>query len=254
MVDAKILTNEHFGWVVGPSTAIPAANWTSGPTLAQLQSLLNFSEAARIDGSDFGLEASEQAEDRSFIDPAGAQSRSFNAAGGAIEIYTPARNDTTSIYAQAWGALATPRTRVVIGQRPVAPSSAPIAAGDELWLFDVLTDGGAHNRNDTSRTLTVDFLPQGNILAGYIAPASPAVAPTVTGGGALATAEVGTPVFLKVAYHGRNITIGATYTSSDESVFKVRNGVVIPVAVGTGTLTVSYPGAAAVTPIAVTVS
>lgn len=254
MPDTKILTNEHFGWLVGPSTAVPAANWTSGPTLAQLQTLLNISEAVRIDGTDFGLEASGQAEDRSFVDPAGAQSRAYNSASGSVEIWAPARNDTTSIYAQAWGALATPRSHVVLAQRPVASSTTPVVAGDEVWLFDVMTDGGAYQRNDVSRTLSIEFLSQGNILAGYIVPASPAAALTVAGGGALTTAAVGTPAFLKVAYQGRPITNKATFVSSDETVVRVRNGVVIPVAAGTATITISYPGAAPLTPLPVTVS
>lgn len=254
MVDTKTLTNNKFAWLAGPSTAIPATNWTSGPTLSQVQSLLNISEAVKIDGSDFGLESSEQTDDRSFVDAAGSQSRSYNAASGNIEIYTPAKGDTSSIYVSAWNALSKPRTKVIIGQRPVKASSAAIAAGDEVNLFSVMTDERVHNRNDSSRTLGIGLLPQGDILVNYIVPAGTPTAPVVSGSTGLATAAVGTPIFLKVAYQGRNITIGAKYVSSNEAVFKVRHGIVIPVGTGTATLTVSYPGAAAVTPITVTVS
>lgn len=252
MVDAKVMTNDKFGWLVGPSTAIPAANWTSGPTLAQVQSLLNVSEAVKIDGTDFGLEASEQSDDRSFVDAAGSQSRAFNAASGNVEIYTP--KDPSGIYVQAWNAMSKPRTKLVVGQRPVKNSSAAIAAGDEINLFSVMTDERSHNRNDSSRTLGIGLLPQGDILVNYIVPASVPTAPTVSGGTGLSTAQIGKPVFLKVAYQGRNITVGAKYVSSNENVFKVRHGIVIPTGVGTATLTVSYPGAAVVPPVTVTVS
>lgn len=254
MADTKVITNGHFAWFEGPSTAIPAVNWTSGPTFSQVSSLLNISDAVKIDGSDFGLEASEQSEDRSFADAAGAQSRSYNAASGNIEIYTPGKGDVSGIYVDTWNAMSKPRTKVIIGQRPVKATGAALAAGDEVWLYSSMTDERVHNRNDVSRTLGIGLLPQGDILPGYIVPASTPTSPTVTGGGALSTAAVGTPIFLKVSYQGRNITIGAKYVSSNEAVFKVRHGVVIPVAAGTATLTVSYPGAATLAPITVTVS
>ena len=72
--------------------------------------------------------------------------------------------------------------------------------------------------------------------------------------GASAPVVVGAPKVVKVSYQGRNITIGAKYASSNEAVVKVRHGILIPVAAGSATLTVSYPGAAALTPIAVTVT
>ena len=253
MADTKVLTNNRFGWLASPSTAIPAANWTSGPTLSQIQALLNISEAVKIDGSDFGLEASEQSDDRSFVDAAGAQSRSYNAASGSVEIYTPAKDDSSSIYAQTWNLLSRPRTKVVLCQRPIAASAKPIAAGDEVWIYSTMTDSRIHNRNDSSRTLGLGFLPQGDILPGYIVPASTPVAPAVNPSGAQALV-VGAPKFVKVSYQGRNITIGAKYASSNEAVFKVRHGILIPVAAGSATLTISYPGAAALTPIAVTVT
>ncbi|ALJ19581.1 phage tail tube protein [Microbacterium sp. No. 7] len=253
MADTRILTNNHFGWLVGPSSAIPAVNWSNGPTLAQLQSLLNVSEAVKIDGTDFGLEASQQSDDRSFVDAAGAQSRSFNAASGNIEIYTPAKGDTSSIYSQTWDAISRPRTRVVVAQRPVAPSSGTINRGDEINLFSAITDERVHNRNDASRTLGVGLLPQGDILVNYIAPHTTPTAPAVAPSGAI-NATSGTPIFLKVTYEGRNITIGAHYQSSNETVLQVRHGILLPLATGTATLNISYPGADTVAPITVTVT
>ena len=256
MTDIKSLSNNKVAWFVGPSTAIPAINWTTGPTLAQLQTLLNISEATKIDGTDFGLEASDQSDDRSFVDAAGSQSRSFDQASGNIEIYTPAAGDVSSIYVQAWNAISKTRTKLVLGQRMVKSASSAIAAGDEINLFSVMTDDRQHNRNDVSRTLGIGLLPQGNILSNYIVPATTPAAITVAPqGGKVFTALVaGVPAFTKVTYQGRNITIGAKYVSSNEAVFQVRHGVVIPIAAGTATLTVSYPGAATLAGIPVTVT
>lgn len=254
MADTSVMTNGHFAWFAGPDSTISEANWDSGPTLAQLQVLENYSATIKIDGTDFGLEASEQVEDRSFADQAGAQSRGAMQASGSVELYTPGRDDTSSINAQGWGVFATPRTKLAIAQRPVAPQGTALAAGDEINVFRVITDAGTHNRNDASRTLGTSLILQDDLHVNYIVPSSTPTAPAVTPAGPLAVG-VGDVEFITVAYEGRNITVGATYVSSDETVARVtNNGIVYGVAAGTADITVSYPGAAALAPIEVTVS
>lgn len=253
MADTSVMTNGHLGWFAGPDSAITDAHWDSGPTLAELQTLQNYSGTVKVDGTDFNVEASEQVEDRSFADQAGAQSRGAAQASGSIEIYTPGKNDTTSINAKGWDTFATPRTKLALAQRPVKAQGAPIAAGDELNVYRVQTDAGTHNRNDASRTLGTTLLLQDDIHINYIVPAAVPTAPTITPSGPqdLAEDEV---LFLKVSYQGRNITAGAKYTSSDESVAVVTNhGIVIGVGAGIAEITVSYPGAAEAEPIEVTV-
>jgi hypothetical protein len=248
------MTNGHFGWFAGPETSITEAHWDSGPTLPELQTLENYSATVKVDGSDFNVEASEQVEDRSFADQAGAQSRGFMQASGNIEIYTPGRDDETSINAEGWGVFATPRTRLALAQRPVKDQANPISAGDEINVFRVLTDGGSHNRNDASRTLGTNLILQDDILVNYIVPSAIATAPTVTPAGPI-SATISTPTFLKVMYEGRNITAGAKYSIADEGVARVTpNGIIVPESVGTTTLTISYPGAATLAPISVAVT
>ncbi len=249
-----VMTNGHFGWFAGPETTITEAHWDSGPTLTELQALDNYSATVKIDGTDFNVEASEQVEDRSFADQAGAQSRGAMQASGAVEIYTPGKGDETSINAQGWGVFATPRTRLALAQRPVEVQTKAIAAGDEVNVFRVITDGGTHNRNDASRTLGTSLILQDDIHVNYIVPSSVATSPAVTPSGPL-TLEVDDITFLKVEYEGRNITAGAKYTSSDEAVAIVTTaGIVIAIDEGAADITVSYPGAAVLAPIAVTVS
>src|SRR5690606_3600514 len=249
-----VMTNGHFGWFAGPDSSITDAHWDSGPTLPELQSLENYSPTVKIDGTDFNVEASEQVEDRSFADQAGAQSRGPMQASGSIEIYTPGRDDDSSVTAQGWGVFATPRTRIALATRPVAQQGAPIAAGDEVNVFRVITDAGTHNRNEASRTLGTSLILQDDIHVNYIVPSGVPTAPAGTAAGPLAVG-VADITSLKVEYEGRIITAGAKYISSDESVAIVTTaGIVIAVGEGTADITVSYPGAAALAPIEVTVS
>lgn len=253
-MDTSVMTNGHLGWFAAPDSTITEAHWDSGPTLEELQALVNYSATVKVDGTDFNVEASEQVEDRSFADQAGAQSRGALQASGNVEIYTPGRGDTTSINAQGWNTFATPRTKLALAQRPVVPQGAPIAAGDEVNVYRVQTDAGTHNRNDASRTLGTTLLLQDDIHINYIVPSAVPTAPAVTPSAAQALG-VDDVLFLEVAYEGRNITAGAKYVSSDENVAVVTNhGIVIAQAAGTAEITVSYPGAAAAEPIEVTVA
>lgn len=246
MADTSVMTNGHFGWFAGPDSTISEEGWDSGPSLDELQGLENYSATIKIDGTDFNLEASEQVEDRSFADQAGAQSRGALQASGSLEIYTPGElPGSSSIESQGWDVFAHQRTRLALAQRAVKGQGLPIAAGDEVNVFRVITDGGIHNRNDASRTLGTSLILQDDIHVNYIVPAAVPTAPVVTPAGPL-TVDVGEALFLRVTYMGRNITAGAKYAVSDESVAVVtNNGIVVGVAPGEVEITVSYPGAAA---------
>lgn len=254
MANTPVMTNGHLAWSAGPETSISQARWASGPILSELQALKNYSAAVKVDGTDFNAESSEQVEDRSFADQAGAQSRGTVQASGSIEVYTPGEGDTSSIHAQAWGTLATPRTRLALMQRAVKAQTAPLAAGDEVNIFRVITDGGTHNRNEASRTLATTLVLQDDIWINYIVPASTATPPAVAPTGPVALGLTGVS-FLKVTYQGRNITAGAKYVSSNEAVAIVTsNGIIVARGAGTATISISYPGAATLAPISVTVS
>lgn len=249
-----VMTNGFFGWFAGPESELTEQQWSDGPSLAALQALVNHSAGIKVDGTDFNVEASEQVDDRSFADQAGAQSRGPVQASGNIEVHTPGRGDTSSVQAKAYAAFGVPRTRLAVLNRPVVPQSAPIAAGQEINLFRCITDDRAHNRNDASRTLGVGLVFQDNAHINYIVPAAVPTAVAVTPASPIA-AVLGVPKFLKAVYQGRNVTVGARYISSDESVFIVTNsGIIIPQKVGTATLTVTVPGSAAGTPITVNVA
>lgn len=255
MADTRTLSNQRVQWAAGPDNAISEPTWASGPTFTELAALNNYSAAVKIDGTDFSVEASEQSDDRSFADAAGAQSRSYSSASGNIEVYTPTEGETTGVNADAYDTFSPNRTRLALMQRTVEPQSQALARGDEVNIFRVITDERQHNRNDVSRTLGVGLILQDNIWVNYIVPHSTPTAPAVTPAADIVLdLSDGDPEFLEVTYEGRNIAIGATYISSNEDVFIVTNaGILIPIGVGSATLTVSYPGAAALSAIDVDV-
>ena len=253
-MDVRAQSNKRVGWFVGPDNSISEANWVAGPSLAELQSLLNISQETKFDGTDFGLEASEQSEDRSFMDAAGAQSRSSDSASGNIEIYTPSKGETSGLRVQTWVALAKPRTKVAIGQRFITDAGTPIAAGQVLNVFRAITDDRQHNREDVSRTLGIGLVLQDNLLSNYIVPSAVPTEVEISPAGPISV-TMGEPFYLRAEYEGNNVTVGADYVSSDESIFVVtRHGIVIPVAPGTANLTATIAGSAVGTPVAVTVA
>lgn len=249
-----VMTNGFFGWFAGPESELTEQQWAEGPSLAAAQALVNHSAGVKVDGTDFNVEASEQVDDRSFADQAGAQSRGPLQASGNIEVHTPGRGDTTSVQAKAYATFGSPRTRLALACRPGVAQSAPIAAGQEINIFRVITDDRSHNRNDASRTLGAGLILQDNAHINYIVPAAVPTAVAITPAGPIA-AVVGVPKFVKATYQGRNVTVGARYVVSDESVANVTNGgVIVPLKVGTTTLTVTVPGSAEGAPITINVA
>jgi len=253
MADNLILANGHVGWLAGPDSALSDSSWQSGPTKAELTTLINYSDGLKAT-SNFAVNNSTSVEDRSWADQAGAKARGYAQASGAVEPYTPGRGDTTSDIANAYNAFGTPRTKLALVQRFVTESTDALNSGDEISIFHVMTDDRKHNKTDASTSLASTLLLQDDLFINYIVPSTVPNPVTVTPSGALAV-SMGTPKFLKASYEGRNVTVGAQWTSSDENIFKVTaHGVIVPIAAGTANLTVNLPGAAAGSAIAVTVS
>lgn len=244
MPDIKVDTNKRVEWRLGPDTNI--ADYTK-PTLAEIVSLTNISEAVRMEGTDFNLDASEQQDDRSFVDAAGAQSRGFSQFGGALALFTPQPTDTTSIFRTARTMLKTPWVKLALAMRVVSPNSTAPAAGNEYNVFRVMVDGNHHERGEVSFAYTINLLPQDDVGVGAILPTASPTAATIAPSGAVA-GSVGGRMFLKATYEGRNVTAGATWTSSAPNVVDVDNhGIARYLAAGSASITVQYPGGLAST-------
>lgn len=245
----KIKSNGNTLFALGPATAV-ADKLT--PKLAELLSLTNVSEAVKWDGFDFNVEASEQDEDRSLTDAAGAATRGYENFGGNVSMFKPGPNDTTSIYRQARNIAGKMHTELTAVQRDGLPASTPFAAGQVVNVFHVISDARQEQRGDKNRYWTTNLKSKGFVGINRIIPSAVPTAVAITGAAAVAADA---SVQLKAVYEGNNITVGAEWKSSDEAVAIVtKHGIVIGVSAGTADITATYPGSAAGVAHEVTVS
>lgn len=254
MTDTRQTANQHVTVWCGPDTGI--SNWLNGPTLAECTALTNISGAVNWDSFSLNLQASDQNDDRTLTDAAGAKERGLTNFGGDIELVQPVPGDTTSIYAIAYNIFKGDRTKLAVVVRVGPLNSTAPAAGDVVNAYHVLRDADDLVRATTSKpsyAYKVNLLAQDDVAVNAIIPAATPTAATVTASSSSLT--VGVPAFLKTTYQGRNVTVGATYTVSDPTKAIVTpHGCVIPLAAGSVSVTASYPGGAASTALALTIT
>lgn len=252
MAEKRVTSNQRIMWRLGPDSGI---TWTA-PTLAQVAALDHLSDAIKIDGTDYNIEASEQQDDRSFADAAGSQSRGFAQFGGTIAGFTPPQNDSTSNFAKAHALLATPRVKLAVAQRFVESIALAPAAGQEWTISRVMTDSEEQVRGEVSYSYATGLQPQDDILVNYILPSAVPTAVTITPSAAITDAAVGDIIFVKAAYEGRNVTAGAEWASSDETVIVSHgHGIFECIATGAGVeLTADYLGGVESTAVSVDVT
>lgn len=237
MPNTKIISNKRISWRVGDESEI--TDWVA-PPLEDLEALDNLSAAIRLSGTTFGLQASDQVSDPTFADEAGAQELGYSNFGGNVSHKVPTAGDTTSVYGKAHEYLAEPRNALAVLQRFGMSESAALEAGQEINLFRVITDAEIHERSQTGYQMTTALKAQDDLLVNYIIPDSPAAAVAISGA---TTGAVGGATFLKAAYQGHTITLGATWTSSDETKAIVYpHGLVRYLAAGEVTINAAYPG------------
>ena len=235
----KINANKNTLLAIGPKSAVADV---LKPTLAELSSLTNVSEAVKWDGYDFGVQASEQDEDRALTDAAGAASRGYENYGGSVNFFSPVPSDTSSVVRQARNLVSKPHTELAAVTRDGYPASEPFAAGQGENTYHIITDANSEQRGDKNRYYTIGMKAKGFVGVNRIIPSSPATAVTITGS---ATVDVDEAVQLKAMYEGNNITIGAQWVSSDESIAIVTpHGLVIGVSDGEVEISATYPGSA----------
>jgi hypothetical protein len=252
MPDTRVLSNQNVTVLLGPDTAI--SDWNA-PTLEELQSLLGISAALKFSGLKLNLKASSSGNSVSLTDAAGSETRTWDEFGGEVEAFTPQPTDQTSILRQTRNMIATPRTMLAAAIRTVVPNSQPIAPGDELNVYHVMTDQNMNNRSDTDYSYTINMLPQSDCGVNVIVPSSPATAVALTPSSTL-SGTVGQIGYITALYEGVNVTIGAQYVSSNPAVATVDpHGIVQYLSAGTADITATYPGSAAMTsPLVVTVA
>lgn len=246
---AKITANEYVkvAWVLD-------ANMTPTQALAPTDTILNAASTVQLSPAiawqDFtlGMTDSDDVEDRGITDPGNAVSRGFSNFEAVISFFRDAiANDTSSDFVKAFATFKTPRTYGYLVLRVADRRWSDVwTKGDRVSVFkfvaDIVTDD---TEGDDSVKFTVTFLPQGlaapyTIVRGATPSAITGVAPT------LARTVVAGPYVLTPLLDAKDIRAVATFVSSDTTKARVTaNGVVIPVAAGTVTITVSHPSATA---------
>lgn len=246
---AKITSNQYVkvAWVLDAnmSTTVAAA-----PTDTILNAGTTLQLSPAIAWNDFALGAtdSDDVADRAITDAGNSVTRGFGNFEATLSFFRDANSgDTTSDYVKAFSAFKTPRTYGYLVMRVAEQGYATAwTKGDRVSVFrcvaDIITDDV---QGDDSTKFQVSFLQQG-LMYPYtmVKGATPdaitnvptTLSKTVAGG-----AFVELPIL-----SGKDIRAIATYTSSDTTKARVtNNGVVIPVAAGTVTITVNHPSAAA---------
>ena len=246
----KVKSNKNVAFHAGASTAFAKID---SQTLAELEGLGNYSEALKWDGFDIAIQASEQDEDRALTDAAGAASRGYEQYGGAVSAFHPVPGDTSSVYRRLLNLIGALHTEIVATIRPGIPASTPWAAGQVYTAFGLIVDAPRHQRGDKNRFYTRNLKAKSGVGVNRIVPSL--VPSKVTTTPPSPSVAVGKSAQLRSVYEGRNITVGAVYRVADESVAVVtKHGKIIGLKAGSTTVTATYPGSAAGTPVTITVT
>lgn len=227
----------------------------AAPTEAEIDTMLLVSEAVRWDGYDYGVQESDQIDDRSLADTASAQLRGFSQFGGSVPFFYPRISDTGSILRQAFNLLKSGRTDLILVERIGFKAwNADAEAGDDVNVYRVMNDGfNPDTEGDGGYAYIVNLLPKGDVYPWTkVRGASEETVAII--GGASATATVGGATLRGATGYGDNITARAEWTSSDDTVATVEKGVIVGRGTGNANITASFPGMTSSTAVAVTVS
>lgn len=251
MADDKVLANKRVTIWLASEASVTNLGF---PLNTQVNTgMLNVSGAVRWDGTDFGIQESDQEDDRYLDDDASATTRGFSQFGGAVALGYPKPTDTTSIARQAYNLVKTQRTKLLAIVRIGPLNTAPLAVGDFINTYRVMVDGFNPDTEGTgSYAYVINLLPQGDVYP-YVLPSVAApTAVTVTGTGPTA---VNGHALLRATYQGRDVTVGATWLTSSPTTVSVDNrGVVTGLAAGAYSITASFPGGTTSTPITGTIA
>lgn len=249
----KVLSSQRVSVRAGLASGI--SNWAT-PSLAEITALTDVSGAVNWDSFNLNVQASDQKDDRTLTDAAGAQSRSpYINFGGTIQLVHPMVTDTSSIYRTAYDIFSTPRVELAVAVRYGPLNSSSPAAADKWTIYHVITDPVFFGENTVSRYYQITLVARNDIAISYIVPPVSPATITVTALAVTGTVSAGTLIFASAAYQGWDITKAATWVSSDPTkLVQVHPGIFQCIGVGTPTLKAQYPGATDSTTTTVTIS
>jgi len=247
------LSNKRVQIWIGPASGIANYDYV---TEAELAAMIMAAPAIRWDGLDFGMQASEQIDDRSLDDDATATLRGFLQFGGAIPFFFPKFTDLSSVLRDVFNLVKTQGTELAIVTRVgFVDRKIPGTAGDNVNIYKAMTDGFTPDTEGTGGYAYIQsMIPRGDVAPWTIVADSPAATVAIVGA-ATAAMTVGTLTLRGATYLGNNITPRATWASDNQDVALVsNNGIIEAVAAGSANVTATFPGGVVSTAVAVTVT
>lgn len=249
------LSNKRIQLWIGPASSL--ASWQYAKE-TELAAMIMAAPAVRWDGLDFGMQASDQIDDRTLDDDATAQLRSFMQFGGGVPFMFPKVTDLTSVLRSVYNLVKVRGTQLAIVERVgfVDRRTAGLA-GDNINIYHAVTDGYQPDTEGTGGYAYIQSLvPQGDVASWSIVEAASPATTAIVGGLTAALTVAGSTVALRGAtLLGNNIGPRAQWVSSAPAVATVDNrGLIEAVSAGTANITANFPGATAGPPCVVTVS
>lgn len=246
------LSNKRIQIWIGPASALSSFEYA---TEAELASMIMAAPAIRWDGLDFGMQASDQVDDRSLDDDATATLRGFMQFGGGMPFFFPKASDMSSVLRDVFDLVKVRGTELAIVERiGFVDRRTPGTAGDNINIYKAMTDGiTPDTEGDGGYAYIQSLIPRGDVrpwsIVAGAAPAAVAISGGLTAGGA-----IGTLALRGADYLGNDITPRATWASSNQTVAIVDNrGIIEMVGSGTANVTAGFPGATTSPPVVVTV-
>lgn len=249
------LSNRRIQFWLAPASAIadPEFRFVTDDELA---TMIMAAPAVRWDGLDFGMQASEQIDDRSLDDDATATLRGFMQFGGGVPFFFPKVSDQSSVLREVFNLVKTQGTELAVVERVGwVDRRVAGAVGDNVNIYKAMTDGFMPDTEGTGGYAYIEtFLPRGVVSPWSIVADATPVQITTTGGAV--SGAPGTLALRRAALSGNDITTRGEWVSSDQSVARVKDGIIELVGEDTDTanITVLYPGATTSAPITVTIA
>ena len=248
MVDVRLPASGNVRIWFGPSNSF--ANWKS-PTAAEINAMLDVSDAVSWNDFDFGIQASSQNDDPAITAKSNVQTRGANQYSGSLSFYYPkVFNDASNKYSTVFEALKTPGTTGYLVIRvdgeelsttaSTASNPGTIAnANDLVHVFAVQTDGWTQEvTGEDAFRYTISFTSQGQ-LSVYTVVRTAAATVAVTP--ASPTVAIGAKAALTATVNTRDYTRGVVWTSANPANVAVSaNGVVTRIAAGSTVVTATF--------------
>lgn len=247
--------NVNFFWVPEGGFVNPAV-----PTESELAAAIDLTTGLVWDGLQIGTTGTNELDDRGVLDKATAKGEGAIQFSATTPFFYPANWDDAgddyarirNIFATAAGAAGGVKGFLVVSilQNTRYGVKKPVG-GDFVSVYKVISDAFTHDtEGEDSYKFTIEFLPQGFAVVNTMVKG--ATAGTLTTSAPPTLAAVGAKAAITATLHGKSVTQGTRWSSSDSNIVSVSpNGVVVRQAAGAATITATHTAATAPVTVAI---